>query len=193
MSLTHPNATSEYERCHFKRGTVKSKRYVVLAVIFVLGLIAPYLLTTSWHILHAGQLSYQGVIIYVPRRWMPTPKAWNNTPAPELMKLPVTVFSTHLVGHIQLGPDYSHFKGTPDNLQSWRRATESLYGPRGYVVNGPTQVEGRENSYCIVALPREKDGKTMANCYLREGAWSASFVGQSSDVGEFMKTVREIH
>jgi hypothetical protein len=124
---------------------------------------------------------------------MPTPKAWNNTPAPDLMKLPVTIFSAHLLGHIQLGPDYSHFKGTAENLQSWRRATESLYAARGYVVQGPIAIRDEDDSYCIVALPRQKELSAAAHCYFRQGAWSASFLGQSSDVDMFLKTVRKIH
>ena len=148
---------------------------------------------TGWHILHRGQVSYEGVVINVPPGWVPEPKSWKNTPAPALIKLPVTVLSLHFLGRISLGPEYKVFQATPENLQNWRQAAESLYRADDYVIQGPTASHGGDDSYCIVALPHQQEANAFADCYIRQGAWRGSFLGRSSDVEMFLKTAREIH
>lgn len=170
---------------------VKRAVLLVTAISLVLAVFSPAVMPLLWHLRYGYALEYRDKIVLVPGGWYPRTQFRGL----DISKPALTVFSLgspppawSFLSPLSVAPSRS-VEETYRSFETYYRAYRAT---SDNAVTGPLRMgHGNAEATCMEQSSIQDGKYTIASCLLFGGTWQAEFVGETSEVQNFLRVVRE--
>jgi hypothetical protein len=169
------------------------KAGMLLAIVLLV--IAPTLVTLTWHLRHGDTIECRGELIFVPSRWTADIGDGNNVMLTKLpLIIPLIPRATSIPEWISVGQAFPVRGETiEDRYKTFKSIFSNLHSDLGDAVSGPVRIgSGPQEAFCMEgATP--KTTRSSVSCMVLGGKWTADFMGDRKDMDEFFTIIRKLN